>query len=80
MSEWNTAEKTYYQKHRGVIVNRTKDYCKNDKERLREHKRYKYRNLSEEEKIKKREYGRNRYHNMPAKKKQKNLSKKLRWC
>ena len=42
----------------------------NDKERLREHARDKYRNLSEEEKSKKREYGRNRYHNMSEEKKQ----------
>ena len=77
MSEWNTAEKTNYQKHRDVILNRTKDYYKNDKERLREHERYKYRNLSEEEKKKKREYGRNWYHNTPAKKKQENLFKKI---
>ena len=42
----------------------------NDKERLREHARDKYRNLSEEEKRKKREYGRNRYRNMSEEKKQ----------
>ena len=41
---------TYYQRNRGVIVNRAKDYYENDKERLREHARDKYRNLSEEEK------------------------------
>ena len=48
-----------------MILNRAKDYYKNDKEKLRE----KYRNLSEE-KNKKREYERNRYHNMSAGKKQ----------
>ena len=37
---------------------------RNTKNRLREQTRYKYRNLSEEEKNKKREYGKNRYHNM----------------
>ena len=41
---------TYYQRNRGVIVNRAKDYYENDKERLRENARHKYRNLSEEEK------------------------------
>ena len=41
---------TYYQKKRGVIINRAKDYYGNDKERLREQARDKYRNLSEEEK------------------------------
>ena len=27
---------TYYQKSRDVMLNRAKDYCKNNKERLRE--------------------------------------------
>ena len=39
---------TYYQRNRDVMLNRTKDY-ENDKERLREQARDKYRNLSEEE-------------------------------
>ena len=33
-----------------MILNRAKDYYENDKERLREQVRDKYRNLSEEEK------------------------------
>ena len=37
---------------RDVILNRAKDYYENDKERLREQARDKYRNLSEEEKTK----------------------------
>ena len=37
-----------------VILNRAKDYYKNNKEILREKTRDKYRNLSEEEKKKKR--------------------------
>ena len=41
------------QDDRDVILNRAKDYYENDKERLREQARDKYRNLSEEEKIKK---------------------------
>ena len=41
-----------------MILNRVKDYYENDKERLKKQARYKYRNLSEEEKNKKREYGR----------------------
>ena len=48
---------------------RAKYYYENDKERLREQARDKYRNLSEEEKNKKREYGKNRYHNMSEEKK-----------
>ena len=43
---------TYYQKNRDVILNRAKDYYENDKGRLREQARDKYRNLSEEEKNK----------------------------
>ena len=60
---------TYYQRNRGVIINRAKYYYGNDKERLREQARDKYRNLSEEETNKKREYGKNRYHNMSEEKK-----------
>ena len=43
----------FYQRNWDVILNRAKDYYENDKERLREQARDKYRNLSEEEKIKK---------------------------
>ena len=59
MSECNSidsADLTYYQRNREFILNRAKDYYGNDKKRLREHARDKYRNLSEEEKNKKREY------------------------
>ena len=38
---------TYYQRNQDVILNRAKDYYENDKERLREQARNKYRNLSE---------------------------------
>ena len=41
----------YYQKNRDVVLNKAKDYNKNNKVRLREQARDKYRNLSEEEKI-----------------------------
>ena len=61
---------TYYQRNRGVILNRVKYYYENDKERLREQARGKYRNLSEEKKNEKREYGKSRYHNMSEEKKQ----------
>ena len=60
---------TYYQKTRSVILNRAKDSYENDKERLTEQARDKYRNLSEEGKFKKREYGKNWYHNMSEEKK-----------
>ena len=43
---------------------------KNDKERLREQARDKYRNLSEKEKNEKRECGKKRYHNMSQEEKQ----------
>ena len=50
MSECNSFEKTNYQINTDVMLNRAKDYYENDKERLREQARGKYRNLSEEEK------------------------------
>ena len=62
---------THYQKNRDVILNRTKDYYENNKKRLKEQARDKFRNLSVEDKKKKREYGRNRYRNMSEEKKQK---------
>ena len=61
---------TYYQKNRDAVLNKAKNYYKNNKERLRGQARDKYRNLSEEEKNKKREYGKNRYRNMSEEKKQ----------
>ena len=61
---------THYQRNREVILNRTKDYYENDKERIRLQTREKYRHLSEGGKNKKREYGKNRYHNMSEEKKQ----------
>ena len=48
------ADFTYYQRNQGVILNRAKDSYENDKERLREQARDKYKNLSEEEKKKER--------------------------
>ena len=66
MSE--SAYLTYYRRNRDVILNRAK-YYENDKERLREQARDKYRNLSDEEKNKKTEYGKNRYLNMSEEKK-----------
>ena len=51
------ADLTYYQKNQDLILNRAKDYYENDKTRLGEQTRDKYRNFSEEEKNKKREYG-----------------------
>ena len=56
--ECNSVDLTHYQKktkkkqNRDVILNRLlwKDYYENEKERLRQQARDKYRNLSEEEK------------------------------
>ena len=59
-----------YQKNQDVALSNAKHHFKNNKERLREQVRDKYRNLSEEEKNKKREYGKNRYCNMSEEKKQ----------
>ena len=63
-------KKLIIKKNRDVILSRAKDYYKNDKERLREKARDKFRNLSKEEKNGKQKYGRNRYHNMSEEKKQ----------
>ena len=52
-----------------MILNRARDYYENNKERLKEQAKNKYRNLSEE-KNKKREYTKNRFHNMSEEKKQ----------
>ena len=46
------SETTYYQRNKDIILNRANSYYKNDKERLREQTRNKYREWSEEEKIK----------------------------
>ena len=59
---------TYYQK-RDVILNKARDYYKNNKVRLKKQARDKYRSLSEEEENEKREYRKNRYHNMSKEKK-----------
>ena len=53
-----------------MILNNEKDYYNNNKERLREQARDKYKSLSEEDKFKKREHWKNRYHNMSEEKKQ----------
>ena len=58
------ADLTCYQNSRNVTLNKAKDYYKNNKERLKEQARDKYRSLSVEGQSKKREYGKNRYHNM----------------
>ena len=41
---------TYYQRNRDIILNRAMEYCKNNKEILRERAKKKYRSLSEDEK------------------------------
>ena len=43
-------EETYFQKNQEAILKRAKDYHENDKKRLREQARDKYRSLSQEEK------------------------------
>ena len=42
-----------------MILKRAKDYYENDKERLREQARYKYRSMSEEKKQRLKEYQKN---------------------
>ena len=64
------SETTYYQRNKETILNRTKDYFKNNKEVLRKRAKNKQRELSEEDKNIKRDYGRNRYKNMSEKDKE----------
>ena len=52
------ADLTYYQKNKDLILNKAKDFYKNNKDRRREQVRDKYRSLSGEEKIKKENMGR----------------------
>ena len=47
-----------YQKSKDLILNKAKDFYKNNKDRRREQVRDKYRSLSGEEKIKKENMGR----------------------
>ena len=63
-------ERGYYQRNREIILNRATEYYENDKERLREQAKNKYRKLSKEEKYINREYEKNRYQNMSEEKKQ----------
>ena len=53
-----------------MILNKAKDFYKNNKERLGKQAGDKYRSLSVKGKNKKREYGKNGYINMPEEKKQ----------
>ena len=64
-------ETTYCKRNRETILNRAKDYYKNNNEKLKEKVGNKYRELSEEEKNIKIKYGRNTYHNMSEEKKTK---------
>ena len=50
--------------NREKLLNQAKEYYENNKERLQEQDRNKYRELYNEEKNIKREYGRNRCQNM----------------
>ena len=61
---------TYYQRNRGVVLNKAEDYCKKNKERLKKQAKHKYRNFPEEDKNKKREYRKNKYDNISEEKKQ----------
>ena len=58
-NKWNN----YYQRKEDLILKRVKEFYKNNKKRLKEQARSKYRELSEEEKNIKREYRKNRYDN-----------------
>ena len=55
-----SVEETYYQRNRNVILNRAKDYYKEEvKNKKREYRRSRYRNMSEEKKQRLKEYQKN---------------------
>ena len=54
------SEKTYYQRNKKTILNKAKDYYKNNRERLKKQSRNIFRELFEEEKNIKTDYGKNR--------------------
>ena len=61
-----------------MVLNRAKDYYKNNKEKLRKRAKNKLRKLSEKEKDRKRKYGRDRYENLSEKRnKNENNIKKI---
>ena len=64
------SEITYYQRNRDIILNRAKEYDKNNKELLRKEAKSKYRSLSEDEKDINKQYQKDRYHNMSNEEKQ----------
>ena len=74
------SETTYYQRNREVILNRTKDYCRNNRVELKLKARDKYRELSEEDEDMKIEYGRNRYHSISDKDKQRLKKYQRNYC
>ena len=61
MSE--SADLTYYQRNRDVMLNRAKDYYENDKERLKE--KQEINTYLKKKKIKRENMEKNRYRNMP---------------
>ena len=63
-----------------MILNRANEYYKNNKERLREQARDKYRSLSEEEKNKKGECGKKKHITMSEEKKQRLKENQKNYC
>ena len=61
---------TYFQRNREIRLSWAKTYDENNKERLREEAKNRFRKLSNEERKIKREYGRSKYHNMSEENKQ----------
>ena len=61
---------TYYQKNRDVLLNKSKEYDRNNRGLMQERANNKYKLLSEDEKEIIREYHGNRYHNMTDEQKQ----------
>ena len=70
----------YYQRNREVILNRAKNYSRNNRDELKVKARKKYGELSGEEKDFKREYGRNRYNNISEEDKQRLKEYQRNYC
>ena len=69
---------TYYQKSRDALLNRSKEYYKNNRELIRESANNKCKLMSEYEKEIRREYHRNRYRNLTDEQKNREVRNKLK--
>ena len=67
----NAQKLTYIKKNRDAILQRSKDYYENNKEKRKEYRRNKYNNMTDEEKQKVNEYHKEWYRKLNIEKKNK---------